>query len=157
MTSKTSTTQTTVYDPLLGVEVVVLHPAVLSGFSDVLPRGASFVITTQLIQDSTDRNGASWLRYLDDAPAQERAFGGQMIARASDQPEPVREWVAGDAAWEREYRDKRAEIVAATPAGSAARRQQMEALKQEYGDGPTTSTILGVYAGDGDSLRGARG
>jgi hypothetical protein len=157
MTSpKTSTTQTTVYDPLLGVEVVVLHPAVLAGFSDVLPRGASFFVTAKLVEDSMDRNGVSWLRYLDDADAQQRAFGTQMIARANDQAEPIRPWVRGDAAWAAARSLAREEIISSTAAGSQARRAQLDALEAEFGPAPQTSAVMADYAGSDGKFRGDR-
>lgn len=109
---------------------------------EVSRRGDQDVITDQLIQAGTDRNGACWLDLLHDPAGQVAKFGREVIAPGPT-PEGMSRTVPGSA--EHDTAARRAREDAWKIKDPVKRGATLRELHKRFGPPPPTSQTLTTY------------
>ncbi|MCT2084884.1 hypothetical protein M3D75_02005 [Microbacterium enclense] len=106
----------------------------------VAQRGETITVTEQMIADSADRNGDSWLSDVADDEAQIRRWGAVHLA-PGEAPADVLWWnLEGDDASRDRARDE-ARWRAAALKDPVARQEALQEVRDTYGSKPSSRSV----------------
>lgn len=133
-----------------GAKFHVVRPLTVEG--RVALRGETITVSEQMIADSADRNGNSWLDDVADDEAQIRRWGAVHIA-PGECPEDIVWWnLPGDDASLDRARDE-ARWRAAALKDPVARQEALQEVRDTYGSKPSSRSVkLHSYDQDGNRL-----